>query len=158
MSVRELEYSNRASASSLSGGSFISLKLLQYLNAASPIAVTLCGMITDSNEKHALKASFPMAFVRGGISIFFKFLQPENALSPITSKSSGSANSVMPLAKNVLALISLRCLGKDLMLRRSQPEKALSPMLNIVSGRLISLSFLQDSKALSPIDDTVFGR
>ena len=28
MSVRELEYSNRASASSLSGGSFISLKLL----------------------------------------------------------------------------------------------------------------------------------
>ena len=57
------------------------VKLLQFLNAHSPILVTLSGIVTLIKLLQPQNAPYPILVTLSGIVILVKLLQPENAQS-----------------------------------------------------------------------------
>jgi hypothetical protein len=73
------------------------VKLLQSLNALSPISVTDDGISTLVNLLQSANAHSPISVTDDGISMLVKLLQPLNAPSPISVTDDGIFTLVMPL-------------------------------------------------------------
>ena len=65
------------------------VRLLQPLNAESPIFVTPSGMTMPVREEHLENAEFPIEVTLSGMTMLVREVQPTNASSPMVVTPSG---------------------------------------------------------------------
>ena len=138
-------------------GSEAAAKAVQPAKAASPIVVTLEGMLTPVRPV-PLNASFAMLVKPVGRVIELRELQPSKALFPIALILVGrliDAKLLQPA--KVLALISVTPLGIVIEDKPAQPENAPLPIVATPEGMVMELKSPQPEKALLPMLVTLLG-
>ena len=144
------------------GGMEILVRLLQPSKAPPPISVTDGGMEMLVRLEQPQKASFPISVTDSGMEMLVRLEQSQKASSPITVTDGGMVVFSHPLISVLLSVCimalqssresyTLFSLETTMLVRLLQSEKALSPILFVHRGKVISSRQEHMQKALSSI-------